>query len=487
MLTAHGVTHTGHVRKTNQDTLLIDLDLGLFLVADGMGGHAAGEVAARLTADTVRSFIARSRDGDKCTWPFGIDPDSSFAANRLRTAVQLANRRVFRASESRDDYSGMGSTVVAALVAGEQMAFAGVGDSRVYVNTDTGLTQLTTDDSWVATMLARDPEADATSLATHPMRHVLTNAIGACEETEVEIGERTLGPREVLLLCSDGLHGSLDDATLAGSMVSGVDVAVAAQRLLDAALERGVTGVCEGLAFSHSRSIIHRDLKPANLFITKDRQVKVLDFGLARIASSKLTRTGLVFGTPDYMSPEQVRGKVVDERSDIFSLGAVCYQLLSGRKPFAAKALPEVMRKVLTEQPVPLTSAEAPSSLARIVARALQKDPINRYQKVEELLAELRGVDTDEAAEVASPEGEPRQIDRYEILERVGRGGMGWSIAHATLCSTATWRSRACWWTLVSTRTRGPGSSRRRVPRHGSSIRTSSRSTSSANRTIRRT
>ena len=186
-----------------------------------------------------------------------------------------------------------------------------------------------------------------------------------------------------------------------------------------------MTGVCDGLAFSHSRSIIHRDLKPANLFITKDRQVKVLDFGLARIASSKLTRTGLVFGTPDYMSPEQVRGKVVDERSDIFSLGAVFYQVLSGRKPFAARTLPEVMRKVLTEEPVPLTQGEAPPSLARIVMRSIQKDPLTRYQKVEELLADLRGVDPAEPADPAVPEGEPRQIDRYQVLERVGRGGMG--------------------------------------------------------------
>ena len=188
---------------------------------------------------------------------------------------------------------------------------------------------------------------------------------------------------------------------------------------------RIMTGVCDGLAFSHSRSIIHRDLKPANLFITKDRQVKVLDFGLARIASSKLTRTGLVFGTPDYMSPEQVRGKVVDERSDIFSLGAVFYQVLSGRKPFAARALPEVMRKVLTEEPVPLTQDEAPPLLARIITRSLQKDPLTRYQKVEELLADLRGVDPDEPADPAAPEGEPRQIDRYQVLERVGQGGMG--------------------------------------------------------------
>ena len=186
-----------------------------------------------------------------------------------------------------------------------------------------------------------------------------------------------------------------------------------------------MTGVCEGLAFSHSRSIIHRDIKPGNLFITKDRQVKVLDFGLARIASSKLTRTGLVFGTPDYMSPEQVRGKVVDARSDIFSLGAVFYQVLSGRKPFAATALPEVMRKVLTEEPVPLTHGEAPPSLARVITRALQKDPLKRYQTVAELLADLRGVDPDQSVDAAAPDGEPRQIDRYQILERVGRGGMG--------------------------------------------------------------
>ena len=183
-------------------------------------------------------------------------------------------------------------------------------------------------------------------------------------------------------------------------------------------------GVCAGLAFSHSRSIIHRDLKPGNLFITKDDHVKVLDFGLARIASSDLTRSGLVFGTPDYMSPEQVRGRVVDERSDIFSLGAVFYQMLSGRKPFAAKALPEVMRKVLSDEPPPLHHTEAPLSLARIITRSLQKDPLNRYQKVGELLADLRKVDPDEPEDTDS-RGEPRQIDRYQILDRIGQGGMG--------------------------------------------------------------
>ena len=196
----------------------------------------------------------------------------------------------------------------------------------------------------------------------------------------------------------------------------------------DLTLERKLqimTGVCEGLVFSHSRSIIHRDLKPANLFITTNHQVKVLDFGLARIAASNLTRTGLVFGTPDYMAPEQVRGKVVDARSDIFSLGAVFYQMLSGRKPFAAKGLPDVMRKVLAEDPVPLTHTEAPPSLARIVTRALQENPVHRYQQVTELLADLGGVDPAEEADTAARTSAPRQIDRYQILERVGQGGMG--------------------------------------------------------------
>ena len=186
-----------------------------------------------------------------------------------------------------------------------------------------------------------------------------------------------------------------------------------------------MTSVCDGLAFSHARSTIHRDLKPANLFITKDGQLKVLDFGLAKVASSKLTRSGLVFGTPDYMSPEQVRGKAVDERSDIFSLGAVFYQMLSGRKPFAAKSLPEVMRKVLTEDPPPLTHADAPPSLDRLIARLLEKEPLKRYQRVEEVVRDLHDIDPDEAAEAGAASGDPRQIDRYQTEEQLGRGGMG--------------------------------------------------------------
>jgi serine/threonine protein kinase len=147
--------------------------------------------------------------------------------------------------------------------------------------------------------------------------------------------------------------------------------------------------VSEGLAFAHSRGIIHRDIKPANLFVTADGQVKILDFGVARIASSKLTRSGLLVGTPDYMSPEQVMGMVVDQRSDVFSAGAVFYQLLTGRKPFAAKRLPDVLNRVRLEAPEPITEAEAPAELTAIVMKALEKDPAERYQRAIDMLASL--------------------------------------------------------------------------------------------------
>lgn len=121
MITVHGVTHPGRVRTTNEDALLIDDDLGLFVVADGMGGHNAGDVASKLAVETIRAFMDRSRDGGECTWPFGVDGRLPLDANRPLTAVKLANRRVFRAADSNDDYTRMGTPVAETLVQDDRL------------------------------------------------------------------------------------------------------------------------------------------------------------------------------------------------------------------------------------------------------------------------------------------------------------------------------------------------------------------------------
>jgi protein phosphatase len=237
MLTAHGATHPGRVRKINEDSWLSDVDLGVFVVADGMGGHNAGEVASKLAVEAVQGFLVRTRDGDDCTWPYGIDPKLSLNANRLMTSLKLANRRVFKVGEDQDDYAGMGTTAVAVLVDCDRLIYAGVGDSRIYSFVEGRLQQLTTDDSWIVEVLAREPGMDQTSLLHHPLRNVLTNVIGARGTIEVTVTERPLRDGELLLLCSDGLHGAVDSKTIEGILASGSSVDGIAERLVQAALQ----------------------------------------------------------------------------------------------------------------------------------------------------------------------------------------------------------------------------------------------------------
>jgi serine/threonine protein phosphatase PrpC len=238
MLTAHGVTNAGLVRKNNEDALFWDASLGLFLVADGMGGHNAGEVASNIAVEAIKGFLIRSRESEEITWPYGLDPTLSFHGNRLMTSIQLANRRVFKAGESRDEYTGLGTTVVAALIDNDRLTFSGVGDSRIYSFLEGKLDQLTEDDSWMATVLAQDTGRDAAALSSHPMRHVLTNVLGARDQMDMEVSERALTCGETLLLCSDGLHGALDDQSLEAVLASGKTVEAIAEALVSLALER---------------------------------------------------------------------------------------------------------------------------------------------------------------------------------------------------------------------------------------------------------
>lgn len=239
MLYASAVSDVGRVRKTNEDAYVADLDVSLFCVADGMGGHDAGEVASALAIESIAAFIRRSAIDAEFSWPYGIDRQLSYDANRLRTAVQLANRCIFQAAERNPEYNGMGTTSVGALVSGDRMSVAHVGDSRLYLIRDGSIRQLTDDDSWAATVLAHDPRLNAADIARHPMRHVLTSVLGARNDVDVHVSEHDLAPGDLVLLCSDGLHGVVDDATLARIATCEVDVDLATRNLVDAALDSG--------------------------------------------------------------------------------------------------------------------------------------------------------------------------------------------------------------------------------------------------------
>jgi predicted Ser/Thr protein kinase len=152
--------------------------------------------------------------------------------------------------------------------------------------------------------------------------------------------------------------------------------------------------ICRGLSYSHSRGIIHRDIKPGNIRITGRRKVKIMDFGIARAESSNLTRTGAIIGTPYYMSPEQVQGKKIDKRSDIFSFGVLLYELMTGRKPFPGDEPTGVMYKIVFEEPDQIDDKilSQPRELREIVLKLLAKDPEKRYQDLSEAAVDLEKI-----------------------------------------------------------------------------------------------
>jgi serine/threonine-protein kinase len=143
---------------------------------------------------------------------------------------------------------------------------------------------------------------------------------------------------------------------------------------------------CQGLEYAHVHGVIHRDIKPANLFITEDGELKILDFGLARLATSELTRSESVMGTANYMPPELVKGERVDHRADVFAVGAVLYELISGRKAFEADSIATTLFRIVQESPPPLVTYDAtiPPELVAVVDRALAKRREDRYQSIGE-------------------------------------------------------------------------------------------------------
>ena len=210
-ISSYGLTDVGRRRSLNEDAILARDNL--FIVCDGMGGRKAGEVASQLALDVISAFVKRSGEDPEITWPYGFSPGVSFDGNRLRTAIKLANRAVFRKAASANDYTGMGTTVAATILSQHRhhMTYAHVGDSRVYLIREGIILQLTRDDSW-ANLSWEDGEPDDTAKLS--MKHVLTKALGAQDDVDFEIVDQEVNDGDVLLLCSDGLTNMVPDSRI---------------------------------------------------------------------------------------------------------------------------------------------------------------------------------------------------------------------------------------------------------------------------------
>ena len=239
MIEAYGQTDVGRRRKLNEDNFVVDTEASLYAVCDGMGGHNAGEVASRMAIEALEAFIQKSHKEKEITWPYGLETELSFDGNRLKTAIKLANKRVYKAADNREDYTGMGTTVVAALVTGDVATIGSAGDSRCYLFRAGTLTQLTRDDSWVS---AAWTEGILTSdeIDKHPLRNVITKAVGAKDNIEIDVVEHPMAPGDVIMLCSDGLHAMINDDAILGVVTPFPDtLEQAAAQLIDAANDAG--------------------------------------------------------------------------------------------------------------------------------------------------------------------------------------------------------------------------------------------------------
>jgi protein phosphatase len=237
-VSAHGLTHVGRQRQHNEDAFLVESTAGLFLVADGMGGHAAGEIASRIAVDSISEFILHTKEDDG-TWPHAYDEQYTRTTNRLMAALRMANQRVLEAMKKDARLRGMGTTVVACMADDEKMSVAHVGDSRAYLIRDGQLSRITNDHSWVFEQVQAGMLTEAEA-EKHPLRNVITRALGGALQVTPDASEIASQPGDVYLLCSDGLTGMVpENEILRVVTANNGDLKAACQQLIDAANERG--------------------------------------------------------------------------------------------------------------------------------------------------------------------------------------------------------------------------------------------------------
>jgi protein phosphatase len=226
ILTAAARTDVGRRRSANEDCFALVSELGLYLVADGMGGHTAGQLASRLaTAGTIESLRR-------------IASTDASLAEKLRYCIAGANRQIYDTAVAKPELAGMGTTLVALLAGGGRLALAHVGDSRAYLIRSGAIRQLTEDHSLVGELLRRQ-EISPGAARGHPHRHVLTRALGVRRLVEADLTELTPAVGDVLALCSDGLTGHVSDDELAGAIAAEPRLERACEQLVELANQRG--------------------------------------------------------------------------------------------------------------------------------------------------------------------------------------------------------------------------------------------------------
>jgi protein phosphatase len=205
-----GRTNVGMKRALNEDNFYLFEDQRLFLVADGMGGHASGEVASEMAVKTVAEFFERTKDDDEVTWPFKMDKARRYEENRLATGIKLANLRIFEASQKDTSKKGMGTTIVSIFFSESTVYVAHVGDSRVYRIRSGEIEQMTEDHSLLndyIKMKKLTPE----EIENFPHKNVIVRALGMKETVQVDVRTEKPQAGDIFLLCSDGLSGMISD------------------------------------------------------------------------------------------------------------------------------------------------------------------------------------------------------------------------------------------------------------------------------------
>jgi PPM family protein phosphatase len=237
-LHSFGISDVGLKRSHNEDSFLRSDELGLFVVADGMGGHAAGEVASNTAIESIQHFVERQASDEHTTWPFGLDPQYSTAANGLLNGLRLANQRLCALQQERPEFTGMGTTIAALRIHGEEATVAHVGDSRVYRFREPEPMLLTSDHSWVNEQVQKNI-ITADEARNHRYKNVITRALGNRTDLEIDVRIEQVLPGDVFLLCSDGLSGMVSDETVAEVVRGTEDLRECSNRLVNLANEAG--------------------------------------------------------------------------------------------------------------------------------------------------------------------------------------------------------------------------------------------------------